>query len=223
MDHWTEHYFKTTAIDAGDIVRQGQLPHPVGVKFCPVDVTRYTAQFAANEEDGGLSEQDKYIAKAVKFAKENLGEVSEYVEVPEDKIIDVLVDSLKSGWDSLEAGHTVGVMIEGTFAVGAGVVGGVFIAGDKTGISLIGFIGMAAGATAGGSITIGGFYYDGPRDGLTGWGGDFNLSGTLIIGMEWEVMFTGGSTGHYLGAVGGAGFAISVEFQRAWTIVEGTF
>ncbi len=223
MDHWTEHYFKTTAIYANDIVRKGELPHPIAVKYCPVDVAQYTAQFSINEDEGTLSEQDKYIAKAVKFAKENLGEVAEHVEVPEEKIIDILSDSIRSGWDDIVGGNTVGAMVEITKTLGLGGVVGFFLALDKEGFSVIGFAGLAAGATVGLSTTVGAFYYNGPREGLTGWGGDFNASGTFIVGIEWEVMFTGGNTGHYLGGVGGAGFAVSVEFQYAWNIAEKVF
>ena len=58
------------------------------------------------------------------------------------------------------------------------------------------------------------------NNGLTGWGGDVNVSAAIFGGIEWEVMFTGGETGHYLGANFGGDFSLSVEFQRAWTIVE---
>ncbi len=224
QDQWTERYFKLTAIYAQDRVRKGELPHPVAVKFCPVDVNNYKSQFSAFEESDKPSEKEQYIAKAVKFAKENLGEVEEYVEVPEDKVEEILTDSINSGWDDISSGKTIGIMIEGTVSKGLGVVAGFFVAGDKAGVSLIPFIGIAAGAAVGGSITGGAFYYNGPREGLTGWGGDLNASVSILgVGVEWEAMFTGERTGHYLGAASGIGAALSVEFQRAWTAAELNF
>lgn len=221
QDQWIERYFKITAIYAQDRVRKGKLPHPVAVKFCPVDINNYKSQFSAFEESNTLSEKEQYITKAVKFAKESLGEVNEYVEAPEDKAEEILIDSINSGWDDIASGKTVGVMFEVTLSKGIGGVAGLFIAADKTGFSLIPFVGIAAGATAGRSMTGGGFYFNGPREGLTGFGGDINASISVLgVGIEWEGMFTGNSTGNYLGRSTGLGFALSVEIQRGWTAAE---
>jgi len=221
MDHWTEHFFKTTAIYAGDIVRKGELPHPVAVKYCPVNLDNYTGRFSALEDNDTSSEKEQYIAKAVQFVKGNLGEVKEYIEVPEEKAIEVVVDAINSGWADILGGNTVGFMGEAVFSKGAGGVVGCFFAFDKTGFSLIGWIGMSAGIAMGLIATVGGFFYPGPREGLTGFGGDFNVSAAILgKGVEWEAMFTGGRTGFYSGRSTGAGLALSVEFQRAWTIAE---
>ena len=219
MDQWTEHYFKTTAIYASDIKRKGELPHPVSFEYCPIDITRYTQRFT----DEAPSEQQQYIDKAKKFIKENLGEVAEYIEISEDQLLDLAIDAIRKGWDKIRSGHTIGVMIEGTYAKGFGAVGGLFVAFDKEGISFIGFAGIAAGIAFGGSATAGVFYYHGPRDGLTGYGGDINASLAILGGIEWEGMFTGGNVGHYLGGTGGGSFALSVEMQKAWTISELVF
>lgn len=82
---------------------------------------------------------------------------------------------------------------------------------------------MAAGAAVEIAGIAGGFYYPGPRQGLEGWGGEFNASAAFIGGVEWEAMFTGGESGHVAAVAGGIGVALSVEFQYAWLVSEETY
>jgi|GEM_PF-2328920 len=212
-----EQFYKTTAINAWDIMSDSMPANPVAVNYCPVDVQHYPLRQVGSVSD----EQQVYIDKAVKFAKEELRELGGYIDVPEETILNVLVDSIRSGWnDIMEKGHTVGVIVEVTGIVGFGMVAGVFIAYDKTGRSIIGFAGMAAGAAAEISGLLGGFYYSSSREGLEGWSGEFNASAAFFVGAEWEAMFTGRQSGHVVGATAGFGIALSVEFQYAWLISE---
>lgn len=214
-----EHFYKVTATNAWDLAHEGMRPNRVTVGVCPVDIQGYKPRLASVES--ASTEQDEYIEKVTKFIREQLQELDQYIDIPIGKIIDVVVDSIKSGWkDMVDKGHTIGGIIEVTGIVGFGAVGGIIIAGDITGVSFLGFAGMAAGAAAEISGLIGGLYYPNSRESLEGFGGEFNASIAFYGGVEWEAMFTGGDTGHVLGVTGGFGAALSVEFQHAWLIAE---
>ena len=219
MSHLTlEHFYQTTATNAWDLADGKMRPNAVTVGYCPVELGRDKPSLI---NDKLLPEQKEYIDKAIQFITEQLAELEIFIDTAVDEVIHVAVASILAGWnDIMDKGHTVGVMLEGTLAVGLGVVGGVFFAFDKTGRSIIGFAGLAAGAVAEAAIIFGGFFYPGSRQGLEGWGGEFNASAAFIVGLEWEAMFTGGKTGHVAAATFGTGVALSVEFQYAWLIDE---
>ena len=218
MNTIIEHFYKVTAINGFDLVHNGMRPNPVSVTFCPVDIEGYQSSSNLALLDNGVIKQVEYIDKTVNFLREQVQELGDFVDVSVNDAEKVLVDSIKAAWNGImNKGHTAGIMIEGIISFGVGVVGGFFIAFDRTGRSTLGFVGMAAGATVGGSGVFGGFYYEGSRDGLEGFGGEFNAS---IAGLEWEAMFTGGNLGHTAAVTLGGNFAVSLELQYAWLISE---
>lgn len=219
MDAMLEHFHKVTAINAWDLADDGMRSNPVIVTYCPADIESYKPKLALVTSDS--IEQSKYIDEAVKFIREQIQELGDFVEVSAEKAVEMAVDSILAGWDSImNKGHTVGIMLEATVSVGLGLVGGVFVAFDKTGRSVIGFAGIAAGATAGVAGIFGGFYYEGSREGLEGFGGQFNATIAVLAGVEWEAMFTGANTGNTGAITVGGMIALSVEFQYAWLIAE---
>lgn len=212
-----EHFYKVTAVNGWDIAFDGMRPNVGVVSYCPVDTTNYNPLVT----EGISQEQNEYIAKSAQYIKDHATELEPFMDVPVETLINIASDSIIAGWkDMMDKGHTVGVMFEANFAAGAGLVAGFFVAFDKSGRSILGFAGISAGIAVGMSGVIGGFYYEGTRDGLEGFSGEFNASLTLLVGLEWEAMFTGGSTGHVVGVTGGGSIQLSVEFQHAWLIHE---
>jgi RHS repeat-associated protein len=156
-----------------------------------------TGAFQRLFNDDAHTEEQRRAAAIEGFA--------DFVEQSRAALGDANADRLKSFgedyFDSLDfsSNSTQGIVFEGTAALGVGtVVGGAFVV-DQTGMSGLISGGISAGFSAGVSFTVGIISYPGARDGLEGFGGAFNANLGLLVGGEYEMIFSSGSVGHYFG------------------------
>ena len=216
----------STATNVSDMFDDPQFNNPVTVGYCPLVYKDNPSNTSFDLFDPNISDEARaYLEKVSKSLKEFINENAQQLGDKSEQLYNATLAYIADAYNNImQKGHTVGVAVEITGSVGLGVVLGRIEAFDKNGRSTFGFAGMTAGATAGIAVAGGLIYFKGLRDGLQGWGGNFNASAAYgFVGAQWEAVMTGGNTGHLAKFAVGAEIALSVEFARTWLISTETY
>ncbi|MBX2808846.1 MAG: hypothetical protein KTR20_09485 [Cellvibrionaceae bacterium] len=208
-----------TAIHVSDMFDDPDFNNPVTVGYCPLLLQQKSNAFDFSNSNIP-EETTNYLSKAEKDLKEFVNDYGGKLGDKAESLYNAALANIVDNYNAImQKGHTVGIVGEASGSFGVGGIGGVIKAFDKNGSSTFGFIGLTAGATVGLSAAGGAIYHPGLRQGLQGWGGNFNASFTAgWFGAQWEATMTNGKSGHLVKYAVGGEFALSVELAKTWLI-----